>query len=83
MQHGYVFKKDGSWFLRYRDNFIVDGVLERKQTYRRLTAVCVRYRTARDVQPLADEILLPINSGKAKADSTLTIAEFAEQHWLP
>ena len=83
MQSGYVFKKDGSWFLRYRDNFIVDGVLVRKQTCRKLTAVCDRYRTARDVQPLADEILSPINSGKVKADSTLTIAEFAEHHWLP
>jgi len=83
MQSGYVFKKDGSWFLRYRDNFIMDGVLVRKQTCRKLTSVCDRYRTSRDVQPLADEILSPINSGKAKADSTLNIAEFAEQHWLP
>jgi integrase-like protein len=69
--------------LRYRDNFIVDGVLVRKQICKRLTAVCDRYRTGRDVQPLVDEILLPINSGKAKAESTMTIAEFAEQHWLP
>jgi integrase len=83
MQSGYVFKKDGSWFLRYRDNFIVDGVLLRKQACKKLTAVCDRYRTARDVQPLADEILSPINSGKTKAESTLTIAEFAEEHWLP
>jgi hypothetical protein len=83
MQSGYVFKKDGSWFLRYRDTCIVDGVKVRKQICKKLTSVCDRYRTVRDVQPLADEILLPINSGKAKAESTLTIAEFAEQHWLP
>jgi integrase len=83
MQSGYVFKKDGSWFLRYRDNFMMDGVLVRKQACKKLTAVCDRYRTTRDVQPLADEILSPINSGKAKAESTLTIAEFAEEHWLP
>lgn len=83
MQSGYVFKKDGSWFLRYRDTCIVDGVKVRKQICKKLTSVCDRYRTVRDVQPVADEILLPINSGKAKPESTLTIAEFAEQHWLP
>ena len=83
MQSGYVFKKDGSWFLRYRDARIVGGVNVRKQICQRLAAVCDRYRSARDVQPLADEILAPINSGKAKVESTLTIAEFAEQHWLP
>lgn len=82
-QKGYIFKKDGSWFLRYRDNVIEDGQVVRKQQCKRLAAVCDRYRTKRDVQPLADEILSPINSGEAKAESTLTIAEFAEGHWLP
>ena len=82
-QDGYVFKKRGSWFLRYRDNFIVNGEVVRKQTCKRLTAVCERYRTRKDMQPLVDEILSPVNSGKAKPESTLTITEFAEDHWLP
>jgi|SRR5277367_4720171 len=82
-QRGYVFKKNGSWFLRYRDNFLVEGVVERKQTCRRLTAVCDRYRSRKDLQPLVDQILLPINRGSMKPESTLTIAEFAQDHWLP
>lgn len=82
-QGGYLFKQRGSWFLRYRDNFIVDGVVVRRQTCKRLTAVSDRYRTRKDVQPLVDETLSPINSGKVKPESTLSVAEFAEGNWLP
>jgi len=82
-QKGYVFKRGDSWFLRYRDKFLVDGVLVRKQKCERLAAICDRYRTKKDLQGLKDEILNPINSGKAKAESTLSVVEFAEEHWLP
>jgi len=82
-QDGYVFKKRGSWFLRYRDNFLINGVLVRKQTCKRLTSVSDHYRTRKDVQGLIEEILSPINSGTVKPESTLSIAEFAENHWLP
>lgn len=32
---------------------------------------------------LRDEILGPINSGKVRPESTLSVAEFAEGNWLP
>jgi integrase len=82
-QQGHLFKQAGSWHLRYRDNFIEGGVLVRKQTCRKLADVSDRYRTRKDVQPLVDDILSLVNSGKQKAESTLTVAEFAEDHWLP
>ena len=44
---------------------------------------CDQYRTEKDLQGLREEILGPINSGKVRPESTLTIAEFAERHWLP
>jgi integrase len=82
-QSGFIFKKSGSWFLRYRDNFLADGAITRKQVCKKLASVCDRYRTKRDVQALADEILSPLNAGKLKAESTMTVAEFAEGNWLP
>jgi integrase len=42
-----------------------------------------RYRTKKDVQFLVDEVLMPINSGSVRPESTLSVAEFAEEHWLP
>ena len=82
-QHGFVYKQGGSWFLKYRDNCIVDGVLVRKQKCKRLAAVCDQYRTEKDLEGLKADILNPINSGKAKAESTMSVAEFAEGNWLP
>ena len=41
MQSGYVFKKDGSWFLRYRDTRIVGGVNVRKQICHRLARFAI------------------------------------------
>jgi len=82
-QRGFIFKKGGSWFLRYRDNFLVDGVVVRKQKCERLAAVCDLYRTGKDLQELKEKILGPINSGKLKPESTLSVAQFAEDYWLP
>jgi integrase len=82
-QGGFIFKKGTSWFLRYRDNLLIGGEKVRKQKCKRLAAVCDQYRTKKDVQPLVDEMLLPINSGKLKPESALSVAEFAEGTWLP
>ena len=82
-QNGFVYKQGGSWFLKYRDTCIVNGVLVRKQKCKRLAAVCDQYRTEKDLEGLKADILNPINSGKARPESTVTVAEFAEGHWLP
>jgi integrase len=82
-QNGFIFKKSGAWFLRYRDDVIEDGQVRRKQKCKRLAAVCDQYRTEKDLQGLRDDVLGPINSGKVKPESTLSVAEFAEGHWLP
>jgi len=82
-QQGYTFKKSGSWYVRYRDDVIVNGQIERRQKCKRLAPVCDKYRTKKDVRGLRDEFLLPIKSGAVKPESTLTVAEFAEHHWLP
>jgi integrase len=82
-QKGFVFKKGGSWFLRYRDNVIENGQVVRKQQCKKLAPVCDQYRTEKDLQGLRDETLGPINSGKARPESTLTVYEFGENHWLP
>ena len=55
-QQGYIFKQRSSWFLRYRDNFSVDGKIVRKQKWEKLAEYCDRYRCERDVQPLADPV---------------------------
>jgi integrase len=82
-QNGFIFKKSGAWFLKYRDTVIVDGQLQRRQQCKRLADVSDQYRKEKDLRGLRDDVLAPINSGKLKPESTLTVAEFAEEHWLP
>jgi len=82
-QQGFIFKKGGSWFLRYRDDVIEDGQVRRKQQCKKLASVCDRYRVEKDLHALRDEILRPINNGKMRPESTLCVAEFAEGNWLP
>jgi hypothetical protein len=47
-----------------------------------MAAVCDQYRTEKDLHGLRNDILTPINSGKARPESTLTVNEFGENHWL-
>jgi integrase len=82
-QKGFIFKKSGAWFLRYRDDVMVNGQVQRKQKCKRLADVCDQYRTKKDLEGLRDEILGPLNSGKQNPESTMLAAEFAEEHWLP
>jgi integrase len=82
-QQGCVKKKGGWWVLYYRDNVMVNGQVERKLIAKRLAPISDRHRTEKDLQGLRDEVLGPVNSGKTRPESTLTVQEFAEEHWLP
>jgi integrase len=76
-QKGCIYKsKNGRrWFARYR--------LGQKMIFCDLAPVNDAYRSKKDVQPLLDEILLPVNAGKVKPESTLTVADYGENYWLP
>lgn len=83
MQRGYIFKKDGSWYGRWREDAIADGQIVRRQRCSKLAAVCDRFRTTKDVQPLLDERLKPLNEGRADARSTMPVADYIKNHFLP
>jgi integrase len=82
-QQGFIYKSRGSWFLKYRDDVIEDGRIVRKQQCKKLAPVCDRYRVEKDLHGLRDEILGPINSGKVRPESTLSVFDFGEGNWLP
>jgi integrase len=82
-QQGYVWRKGRSWYGRWREDVLIDGRVVHKQRSRKLADYCDRYRSARDVQPLLDDILRPLNEGRATPESTMTVAQFVEQFFLP
>jgi integrase len=82
-QEGYIWKVGKSWFGRWREDFLVEGRVVRKQRSVKLADVSDRYRTEADVRPLLEEKLRPVNEGKTRPESTLPIAQFVEDFYLP
>jgi integrase len=74
MQKGRIEQRHGAWHLRYREN----GV----QVSRKLAPVNDRYRSKRDVRPLADEILDPLNQGR-EVNGPMTLQQYAETVYFP
>lgn len=83
MQRGHIFRKGRSWFGRWWDETIVDGEIVRRQRCKKLADVCDRFRTSKDVQPLLDEQLKPLNEGRGDARSTVPVADYIKDHFLP
>jgi integrase len=87
-QNGYIWKAGKSWYARfYRDQLEAgaDGskVVVRRQHAEKLCAVSDKYRTKRDVQPLLDAILLPLNENRSRPESTLSVADYWTEHFWP
>jgi len=82
-QQGYIFRKGRNWYGRWWDDLMVDGEVLRKQRCEKLAEVSDRYRSKADVRPLLADKLRPINEGKTRPESTLPIAEFVEEFYLP
>ncbi|MGA9706046.1 MAG: hypothetical protein WBQ87_00040, partial [Candidatus Sulfotelmatobacter sp.] len=83
MQRGTIYKKHNAWYVVYRIEEIVDGEPLRKQKTHRLAAVSDEYRSAKDVEQLAVDHLRPLNIGSITPESSMTVADFAEKHFLP
>jgi integrase len=83
MQRGSILKRHGAWHLVYRVDEIIDGQPVRKQKTHRLAAVCDDYRSEKDVRPLADEHLRPLNMGALTPEGSLTVSDFAKKYFLP
>jgi integrase len=88
MQRGYVFRKGNAWYGRWRQDEIGKGPdgnshTERRQRCEKLCEYGDRYRTENDVRPILDAKLAPLNEGRQSPESTLSVCDYAEKHFLP
>ena len=83
MQRGHVFKFRKSWFLKYYDVQLTNGVRVMKRACKKLAPVNAVYRTKSDVRTLADKILNPINTGAVTPESSMLVVDFVEKVFLP
>ncbi len=86
-QHGYIFRSGDAWFVRFRDTFVEDGQLVRKQVARKIAPVEPEHmrlkRPPQSVQDIAESYLRPVNDSKFTPESTQTLTTFVEQVYFP
>lgn len=82
-QQGFVFRKGDSWFLRYRHDVDVDGVIVRKQKCVRLADYCDRYRCKRDLDDLAQEKMAGVQRAAKCPHSSDLFVSYVENVYLP
>jgi len=82
-QQGYVFKKNGSWYLRYRDNFNEDGRIVRRQKCVQLAAVGDPYRRESDLKDLIKEKLDAVSAADKCPRSSDLFSSYVEEVYLP
>ncbi len=83
MQRGQVFRRNGSWYVRYYRDELKDGRPIRRRVCEKLARYSDDYRSKRDLQPLIEPVLSPVNSGDAQPEAAMTIAEFTEKRYFP
>jgi len=82
-QQGFVYRKGSSWFLRYRDNFILDGKLVRKQKCVKLADYGDRYRCEKDLDELVAEKMSGVRQAARCPHSSDSFASYVESVYLP
>jgi len=82
-QHGFVFRKGRSWFLRYRHNSIVDGQEIRKQKCIKLADYCDRYRREGDLDELVAEKMAGVRQVAKCPKSGQMFTTYVEETYLP
>jgi integrase len=82
-QTGYIWKKGHAWYGRWYEDILVDGHVQRRPRARQLAPYNDRYRNVKDVRPILDDILKPINTGQSSPHGTMTVAAYYEQFFLP
>jgi integrase len=87
-QKGYIWRIGKSWYGRwYREELSRDPdgstQIVRRQHAEKLCEAGDRYRSKKDVQPLLDAKLLPLNEGRCAPEGTLSVRDYTEHYFLP
>jgi integrase len=83
MQHGHVYKRHGSWHLRYRlDEIGPDGQPRRREVTKRLAAVDDNHRSKKDVEDEVQRLLAKAGRG-GSAEGSLPLKDFIDRYFLP
>jgi len=84
MQGGSIFKKNGSWTLKYFDVRTVNGERKRKPVCKVLARIQKgEKKPPSGVRLEADKLLEPINTKRLQPESAMSVVEFARKILYP
>ena len=83
-QSGQIFKRHGSWYVRFYESRVVEGEVKRIRLARRLGEVTTRgKRPPADVEKQAEELISTVNSPHLIPENVVTLGDFAERVYFP
>jgi integrase len=82
-QSGTIVRKGRNWVLRYYEDRIVDGHVERVRASQVLAPCGNVYRNKTDVKDLAQRALAKLPSAGGSIDGALTLGDFIENKYFP
>jgi integrase len=82
MQNGAIVRKGPSWYLRYREPSFENGEQRSHEVWKRLAPVDDRYKSKRDVEPLAKDTLASVNSA-TQVGAGQRLKDFIEWVYFP
>lgn len=82
-QNGFVFRKGNSWFLRYRHDVEIDGVMVRKQKCVKLADYCDRFRCESDLEELAKAEMDKVYQERKCPQAGRMFTTYVEKTYLP
>jgi len=83
VQRGHIYKRRGSWLLRYWEPVHHEGTVRKVRRAVKLAPVNDDFPSKRSVLLLAEKILAPLNSGRVQAESSFTVNHFIDVYYLP
>lgn len=80
-QNGSLYPEGRFWYLRYYDNRVIDGQVQRKRLTKQLASVTdADDEKARE---LADDFLKTINKPRLRPETAVTLVDFVERVYFP
>jgi integrase len=80
---GQIFDQGRSWFLRYREDLVIDGQVVRKQRCVKLAEKCDRFRIKSDLKDLAADVMNRVKQSAKCPNASIMFTDYVEQTYLP
>jgi hypothetical protein len=82
-QQGQILLRGTNWYVRFYETVNgPDGKPVRRRVFKQLAPYCDKYRTKKSVEPLASEIIAPVNQ-QTRPETIITLSSYIDNVYMP